>query len=275
MSQLKQPNDLKNTDSKYIMSTVETALEILEAISDFSDTFSLSELSDKVGISKSQTYRYIETLKKRGYISKTNINQRYKSKYKVGLSAYETSCKLISRMDLYTKAKPIMEELAREIHETVYLVILKGENTLYLDKVETDRKVSTLSFVGRQFPLEDSAAGKVISANTGLDQELTGDLARIKEQGYSIDIDILDHGVSSVAAPILDATRKSIASLCVVAPTFRLTSTILNNNDLIEKLCIASSRISYSIGFRSNDVLRHYDTTSPFIIYSSNKQANS
>ena len=106
---------MKNETDKYIIATVETALDVLEAISDFSDGFTISDIAEKLGLSRSKTYRYIETLKKRDYIKSTKTERKHHSKYKAGFSAYETSCKLISSMELHKEAKPIMENLVREI----------------------------------------------------------------------------------------------------------------------------------------------------------------
>ncbi len=67
---------MNNESDKYIIATVETALDVLEAISDFRNGFTVSDLSKKLGLSKSKAYRYIETLKKRDYIKSTNTREK-------------------------------------------------------------------------------------------------------------------------------------------------------------------------------------------------------
>jgi IclR family KDG regulon transcriptional repressor len=244
---------MNNETDKYIIATVETALDVLEAIPDFSNGFTISDLSKKLGLSKSKAYRYIETLKKRDYIKSTNTERKHHSKYKAGFSAYETSCKLISSMDLHKEAKPIMENLVREIHETVYLVIVKNEKVLYLDKVETSQKVNTSSFIGVQLPIDSSAAGTVLLANSQQDQHDSEGYKRIKEQGYCVDKDILGLGVTSIATPVLDETGTAIACLCLVAPSYRLCHEALSGKGLTARLINAAERISCNIGYRNND----------------------
>lgn len=253
---------MKNDTDKYIIATVETALDVLEAISDFSNGFTISDISKKLGLSKSKAYRYIETLKKRDYIKSTNTKRKHHSKYKAGFSAYETSCKLISSMDLHKEAKPIMENLVREIHETVYLVIVKNEKVLYLDKVETSQKVNTSSFIGLQLPIDNSAAGTVLLANSQQDQHNSDFYQKIKEQGYCVDKDVLGHGVTSIAAPVLDETGTAIASLCLVAPSYRLKHEVLSGKGLTASLINAAERISCNLGYRNNGLTSAYAPTS-------------
>ncbi|MBW2520154.1 MAG: IclR family transcriptional regulator [Deltaproteobacteria bacterium] len=255
---------MNKSDDKYIMTTVETALSILEAITEFNDGFNLGELAEKVGISKSKTYRYIETLKKRGYITRTNVTKKYNSKYHVGLSAYETGCKLMSKMDLHKKAKPIMEELVRTTQETVYLVIAKYDKILFLDKVETNQKVHTLPFTGKYMAIDSTAAGLVIRAQSEDDSLPPSELLKvIRDDGWCFDTDVLAHGVSSLAAPVLNENGTVFASLCIVAPAYRLNSNTLQNSTVPAQLCEAAERISCNMGYRNHHLLDSYKPLSP------------
>ncbi len=158
-------------------------------------------------------------------------------------------------MDLHKKAKPIMENLVREIHETIYLVIVKNEKVLFLDKVETNQKVNTSSFMGVQLPVDNSAAGMIFLANSQQDQNYSKVYQRIKEQGYCLDKNILGQGVTSIATPVLDETGTAIASLCLVAPSYRLNHETLSGKGLTTSLINAAERISCNIGYRNNDLI--------------------
>lgn len=47
-------------------------------------------------------------------------------------------------------------------------------------------------------------------------------LAKIKEQGYAIDDEELEHGLTCIGAPILDKNNKAIAAISLSGPTIRM-----------------------------------------------------
>lgn len=254
---------MNNDNEKYIISSVVTALRVLEAITEFNDGFTITDISKKIGISRSKTYRYIVTLKQSGYITKSNFQKKYNCKYRIGFSAHETGFKLVSSMKLYTKARPILTELASETNETAYLAIEKDEEVLFLDKVDTTQKVNTTDFTGVQLPLKDNAAGMVILANRTPDHAASKSLLTIKEQGYSLDKDVLGRDVSSFAAPIFNENGIAVASVCVVAPSYRLGPVDLAAKGLPSRVRIAAERISYGIGYRSHHFIAQYKPITP------------
>src|SRR5437879_12147939 len=65
------------TEGKYLVESVARALDVLETFRD-SEELSLSEISRRVGLNKSRSFRLLHTLAERGYVEKIADGGRYR-----------------------------------------------------------------------------------------------------------------------------------------------------------------------------------------------------
>ncbi len=94
----------------YSIQSVANALDVLEALCDEGDEVRISQLSEKLGMNKTSIFRLLATFENRGYVEK----EQKSGKYRLGLTAYEMSQKMLTKMDLLRKAKPVIEKLKDE-----------------------------------------------------------------------------------------------------------------------------------------------------------------
>jgi DNA-binding IclR family transcriptional regulator len=73
-------------------------------------------------------------------------------------------------------------------------------------------------------------------------------LARLKQQGYSIDTHRLGEGVVSLAVPLLNAEKVAVSSLCFVGPESRFTEEKIKNS-LLPALIDAGHAVSTRLGY--------------------------
>jgi len=216
---------------------------------------SLSQLSSKLGMTKASLFRLMATFESHGYVERGEGS----SEYKLGLAAFEVGQKLLSRMTLLHKARPVMAQLVRQCNETVYLVVQRDDDALFMEMVDNDQKVKVVSLNGRRFPLQGCAAGKTLLAfdeqdnklRTEQQPELTEELKLCREQGYSIDKDGIGEGSTCIAVPIINAEERICGSLAIVGPSFRMDESRINNQLLPAIKAageMASARLGY-IGF--------------------------
>ena len=234
----------------YTIQSVENALDVLEALGEGPEDVRISQLSSRLGLNKTSVFRLLATFERRGYVEK----QDQSGTYRLGLTAYEIGQKFLLRMDLLRKAKPLMERLAFECDEAVYLAVPREHEILFLDMADTSQQVKAVSLVGTRFPLHETAAGKVILASPvehfnydapALNAE---EKRAILEKGGCIDRGILGDDVTSVAVPILDPHNQHIGALVVVAPDFRLDAARIQQQilpRLIEAGDITSSKLGH------------------------------
>lgn len=215
----------RNKDT-YCIRSVENALFLLEALAEEDSRCSLSQLSQRLGMTKASLFRLMATFESHGYVERRNDS----GEYKLGLAAFEIGQKLLSRMTLLHKARPVMGQLVRQCNETVYLVVQRDQDALFLEMSDNDQKVKVISLAGRRFPLDSCAAGKIILAydnkrNKSLINnhlELANELERCRQQGICIEHNDLGEGTSSFAVPLFSAGNKLVGCLAMIGPSFRM-----------------------------------------------------
>ena len=248
----------------YSIQSVDNALDVLEALCDEGEEVRISQLSQRLGMNKTSIFRLLATFENRGYVEK----EPQSGKYKLGLSAYEMGQKFLSRMGVLSKAKPVIERLARECNEALYLAIPRENEILMLDMVDTMQQVKIIPLVGNRYPITGSSAGLVILANSEVHRNqctreslsmIRDELALIREAGGAIDNGVLGEGIASLATPLIDAQGNVPGSLCMIGPEFRLTTQKIKETllpQLIEAGVVISSKLGYVGHFMTKDVYR-------------------
>lgn len=214
--------------NEYEIHSVANALDLLEAICvdenhlpyGCEDEIRVTQLSQRLGMSKSAVYRLLVTFESRGYverIAETGI-------YRIGVNAFETGRRLLLRMGILRHARPVMEDLCRRCNEAVYLAVRRGSEFLFIDLVESAQQVKIAPLVGKRFPLAGAAPGQVLIAFTNSPdvQSFGSSIAGIHRKGYHYEQGGLGEMVSCLAAPFFDSFGVAAGALCVVGPTFRM-----------------------------------------------------
>jgi DNA-binding IclR family transcriptional regulator len=227
----------------YSIQSVENALDVLEALCDEEGEVRISHLSEKLSMNKTSVFRLLATFEGRGYVEKEESS----GKYRLGLTAYEVGQKLLSRMELLKQARPVMERLVRDSNEASYIAVRRNDEILFLDMVDTTQKVKIVPLVGKRFPLNSTAAGRVILAYSkqtdAVAEQRSADYETIRKQGYAIDTDMLGGDIFSIACPLFCSGGSLNGALCLVGPSFRIKA-----EDLIAQIQEASSVISSKLG---------------------------
>jgi DNA-binding IclR family transcriptional regulator len=134
-------------------------------------------------------------------------------------------------------ALPYMSDLYEATRENVHLAVLRDSEVLYVEKFFGRRSIRIPTQVGDRLPLHSTGAGKVLLAFSPprlQDQVLRGGLQRftsytiirpgtlgrvlddVRRTGLATCVEELTPGAYSVAAPILDARRRTVAALSLV-----------------------------------------------------------
>jgi DNA-binding IclR family transcriptional regulator len=169
------------------------------------------------------------------------------------MNAYEMAQKFLSHMTLLRKARPLMERLARQCDESVYLAVRRGEDVLFLDMIDTGQQVKLASLVGRRFPLGSLSAGKVIKAFSSSAVEVGGEtqaseLQMIRRVGFACDVGGGGDGVVCMAVPIFSGRGDVVGSLALLGPDFRLSQRRLMG-ELRTLLLDAAGVVSSGLGY--------------------------
>ena len=172
----------------------------------------------------------------------------------------------LSSMGLPEVAMPHMETLVATVQESSSMSVLDGESIVYVARVPTRRRIMTVAIaVGTRFPAFATSMGRVLLAGlrpddldtaiAGLDlhaytettvhdaAELRRALDVVRERGYAIVDQELEHGLRSAAAPVRDDSGTVIAAVNVSVHASRATIDEIESR-IVPPLLEAVERIS-------------------------------
>jgi len=219
-----------NRDDKYTIQSVENALDLLDALGECDDDIRIARLSERLNLGKAKVFRLMATLERRGYVERERTGI-----YHIGTAAFEMAQRLLTRFTLLNKSKPVMEALARETGEAVYLAISRGQEVLLVDMIDTLEQIKVMPLVGKRYPLTVTAAGQVFSLE---EQDGTG---------YRGDQGGLGEGIACLAVPVRSAAGRVCGAIVLIGPDFRFAPSRIES--LLPPLRDAGEMISSKVGF--------------------------
>jgi DNA-binding IclR family transcriptional regulator len=226
--------------SLYRVQVLDRALAILDALAQLHEDASLAEVAVAVKLHKSSVHRLLMSLERHRLVER----DAHSGKFRLGMRLFDLGTQAVARFNVRERARPHLERLMYNSHETVHLCVLDNGEVLYLDKIEPDRTVRLSSTIGHRNGAHCTAVGKAMLAwlsepevDAILQQhgmqgctaktlttpaELKADLKLIRERGYAIDDEEHEEGVRCVAAAVKDYSGRPVAAMSVSAPSFRL-----------------------------------------------------
>ncbi len=222
--------------------SVEKTLQIIEVLAYEKEPLRLAELAKRVNMPASTVLRMVNTLLEHGYAYQDALTLRY------GLTLRFTQIgHLISgQFSIRDIVHPHLLELSKLSGESSCLAIEEEMEVIYIDVVDgTDGMLKIMQRIGKRAPLHSTGVGKLMLTQysremlqqlvqqRGLScltphtltsiEDLTYELANIKNQGYAVDDEECELGARCVAAPIYNYENKIVAAISVSGPISRMT----------------------------------------------------
>ena len=246
------------------VSSVQKVFGILQALSEERD-HGITELAQRLMMSKSTVYRFLQTMKSLGYVAQEGESE----KYSLTLKLFEMGSKALQNIDLIRSADVQMRELSRLTKETIHLGALDEDSIVYVHKIDSLYNLRMSSRIGRRNPLHSTALGKVLlawrsredindilqritftinTANTLSDAGALIDvLSQVRKQGYGEDNEEQEEGVCCIAVPIFDRFGVAVSGLSISFPTLRFPAS--NKHTYVAMLHEAGRRLSAELGY--------------------------
>jgi len=220
--------------------SLKKALDILGCFSVRTPELGISEISDQLGLYKSNVHNIISTFEQLGYIEKNPMN----GKYRLGMKILELAYIINSNLGLHKVILPPMSELSAEVNEVVYFAVPKDSYILYLEGVYPANSYSARSMVGETAEMYCTSLGKAILAflppdqairaiheqsmrrhteNTIVDRSvLLEELELIRKRGYSIDNMEHEFGIRCVGVPVFKRDGTLLGAMSISGPSPRI-----------------------------------------------------
>ncbi|MEP2639294.1 MULTISPECIES: IclR family transcriptional regulator [Roseobacteraceae] len=140
-------------------STLSKGLLILETLAGAQTGKGVTELSKELGLTKSNTFRLLQTLTTLGYVQHLPDKS-----YAATLKTWRVGRASVESLNLRQIAAPELSYLARETGETVYLAVREGLNVVYIDKLDSPKPIRSWNTIGDTAPLHCVGTGKAMLA---------------------------------------------------------------------------------------------------------------
>lgn len=198
----------------------------------------VTELAERLDVAKSTAHYHLNTLYEGGYVVKDG------SKYRLSLRFLRIGEHIRSRVPIYESATNEVEKLAAETDELAILAVEEQGMGVYLHKAAGESAIDIDAPIGRFAHLHNRAYGKAIlahldksrvkeildehdlprtSAQTITDRdELFGELAEIRDQGYAINQEESIEGIHGIAVPIFDKDGTVLGGISLAGPSKRM-----------------------------------------------------
>lgn len=245
--------------------SIDRAVLILKCFSEKRKELKLSEIADELDLSKSTVHGIISTLRYHGLIDQDEATQ----KYSLGLYLMELGDIVTNSLNIRNITTPIISAVCNKLDETVHIGKLDGGEVVYVDKMESNQSMRIFTNIGARNPAYCTGVGKAmlaylnqetvfkilpekleqITLTTIADKsDLIKELNKIRENGYCIDNEENNIGLTCVAAPIFDYSGKAKYAISVSGPTIRMTEEKISEAIGIVKE--AAKEISYRLRFK-------------------------
>ncbi|MDQ1622802.1 MAG: IclR family transcriptional regulator, acetate operon repressor [Actinomycetota bacterium] len=214
---------------QYPIESVDNALRLL-LLFESQPSIRLIDASKYLGVASSTAHRLMAVLLHRGFVRRNPSTRAYEP----GQALSSIALSISRQVDIRTFVRPTLERLFAETGETVHFAKLEGENTHFIDAIESARAVRVGSRQGMLIPANCGASGKAMLSRLTPDQlrslypheELPGltsssitsrtdleeALEAIRRTGYATSQAESEDGVMSVAVAI----SRPDGALCAV-----------------------------------------------------------
>jgi len=237
-----------------MMRAVQRTLAIFECFTHEHTSLTLQELSNRIRLPKSTTFRLVQSLDEAGYLVRLD-NQAYCLSFRFTRLAGLVR----STLDIRQIARPVMNELSQKVNETVTLNMMQDKHRVCIEVMDTPSPLMSVTKPGEHVRLVDGATAKTLMAALPRKEQqqalaysvkITGrrrtdlqrELEHIRQQGYAVTHGERVLGLTAISAPIAGHAGEVRYCITITGPTVRLQPRERETVKLVTKAAADVSR---------------------------------
>lgn len=216
------------------------AVMILEALASAGRPITAAEIGLIIGQNRQTVHRVLAQLEELSLVQRDIYIERFQLGTRFGALAVSG----LSTMARHSQAHRILEQLVDEVRETSNIGAFESYEVIYLDRVECDWPLRMHLKTGSRVPAYCTAIGKMLLSDLPNEQlrnylnhvplarltshtiatpkRLLVELARIREQGFSVNNQEDHVGLLAIAVPLYEPGGRVAAGLALHGPEARL-----------------------------------------------------
>jgi IclR family pca regulon transcriptional regulator len=222
-------------------------LDVLCCFEAHRGSMTLSEVAADTGLARPTARRLLLTLAELGYVRSTRDGFELTPRVlRLGMS-------YVGSLGLWDVARPHLEVLVAQTHESSSMTQLDGSDIVYVARVAVPKIIALRVDVGTRFPAHVTSQGKVLLAGLG-DEEVRAALAEPSRSGLAVPAPVVDdlleelrvvrargwaladeelaRGVRSVAVPVRDGAGAVRAAMNVTVHAAETSLDMLTSHHL-------------------------------------------
>jgi DNA-binding IclR family transcriptional regulator len=241
------------------------AMAVLELLAEAPDEVSLGDIAARLELNKSTCHRILTTLAAGDFVERPSPGT-----YRLGIGAFRVGSAMARRLSVRERALPAMRELYRHSGETVFLLVLRGDEAVCVERLD-GRYASTHTLrIGGTLPLHLGAGPRLLlsalpdeqvegylagplqrrtSPTQATADQLREEVRRIRADGYATSRDDVELGVKALSVPVRDHTGATVGALSLSGLTAHLPDS--EQEHQLALLRTAGDEASRALGLRA------------------------
>jgi IclR family transcriptional regulator, KDG regulon repressor len=260
------------------MKAIENQTIILDALSSAPAAgTSVTDLRLLTNLPVSTLHRTLDALRRYEIVVQDDT-KRWRQRWRLGPRVVLWAGKYLKGPASFEPLRGSVRKLSQETQFFSYLTILDHGELVCVAVERPEHKAQCFVQLGSRLPVLSTAAAKALLAfepedearplveraiaenpRTHFETVTAGsyfeELREVRRRGYATCAEELEVGVSALGAPVLNARRRPVASLTVVAPTAALAE---EWDSTVEKLLDIAGEASVMAGAESSERMRGY-----------------
>jgi DNA-binding IclR family transcriptional regulator len=255
--------------STYLVPGLERGLRILAEFSAREPVLGAPELSRRIGIPRTTTFRLLQTLEALGFVERANGDRHFR----LSVAVLRLGFEYLSSLELTDIGTPILERLRDASGLSTHLLIRDQRDVVFVAKAQTrDPMFSSVKVhVGTRLPAHATVHGQVLMGDLSFEElrqlypeaqlerftertpatveELYGRVRESAALGYALSEASFERGISVVSAPVRDQSGKIAAALTVTIPRSDIGEAE-EREPLVIAVCQAALELSERLSYR-------------------------
>jgi IclR family pca regulon transcriptional regulator len=217
----------------------ERGLRVIRCFSAETPEQTLADVARATDLNRATARRFLLTLEELGYV------RRVGDRFRLTPRVLDLGYAYVSSFEVPQLALPYLEQLSEQVHEASSLGVLDGTEVVYVARVPAKRVMTVSIGLGTRFPAFRTSLGRALLADLG-DEEVAAiwegsdrsqptprtvadidalrqRLQEVRDHGYALVDQELEVGVRSIAAPVRDASGRTVAAINVSTHASRTT----------------------------------------------------
>lgn len=238
-------SDQAVAEDRYHVPALARGLQLLTQFTREERELSGAELSRRLDLPRASVFRMLCTLEQGGFLERCadGVN------YRLGLGVLRLGFEVLASMELTELGRPVIEQLRQTTGHSAHLVVRDAREVVFVAKVAGPNALFHSIQVGARLPAHATVLGRVLLSDLPLEDlstlyrgvSLTAYtdktpttvmalhelIVQDRKRGYAVSMGGYETGISSVAAPVLNAQGRVTAAISISVPAERIESTSL------------------------------------------------